>query len=240
MRRRTTTLLALGVIACGGSEQEASPPSGTQGEAAQAPAAAARRPGFPAEDRFRLGEPVSLTGSSSAECAKLYLDDTVVAIVETWMHTGRTAVLRRCVGSGWTDPDAPAASELADVGSELAGSLAVDFDGLGIDADGGLTFTPLGLADRVTELVFAGRLVAYSRTAGPREAAGDGQEADVIGVVYDLPARLPLQEFLLGTCSLPTSGALTLPDATWSADARAVTFHGVGGCSFEDVETHPE
>jgi hypothetical protein len=241
MRRWTTTAVTLAAIGCGGSEQEASPPAQTPAAGAQAPAPAPRRPSFPAADQFRIGESATLQGSGSVECDKLYLGDDVVALVEMWMHTGDGAVVRRCVGSDWADPASPTAAELAAVGAQLDGRLAEDFDGVGVDMDGALTFSPLGLADRASEITFAGRWAAYATASNVRDAAGGGQEADVIGVVYDLPARVPLQQFLLGTCSLSGSDGLTLEEPTWAQDGRAVTFHGIAGrCSFEEVEAHPE
>ena len=127
------------------------------------------------------------------------------------------------------------------MGAQIDGRLAEDFDGLGVDMDGALTFTPLGLTSRVSELSFAGRWAAYAATGTVNEAAG-ARQAQVIGVVYDLPSRVPLQEFLLGTCTLQGSGAgLVLAAPTWAEDGRAVTFHGLAQrCSFEEVEAHPE
>jgi len=241
MRRWTTALVTLAVIGCGGSEQEASQPAQTPAAATPPPAPAPRRPSFPAEDRFRLGESVALRGAASVACKKLYFGDQVIAVVEMWMHAGNGAVARPCVATAWADPYAPTSAELAAVGTQLDGRLAEDFVGLGVDMDGALTFTALGLADRASELSFAGRWAAYATTSESRAASGGGQEADVIGVIYDLPGRFPLQQFLLGTCSLPGSGGLQLPAPTWGSGGDAVTFHGIAErCSFGDVETHPE
>jgi hypothetical protein len=172
MRRWTTTAVTLAAIGCGGSEQEASPPAQTPAAGAQAPAPAPRRPSFPAADQFRIGESATLQGSGSVECDKLYLGDDVVALVEMWMHTGDGAVVRRCVGSDWADPASPTAAELAAVGAQLDGRLAEDFDGVGVDMDGALTFSPLGLADRASEITFAGRWAAYATASNVRDAAG--------------------------------------------------------------------
>jgi hypothetical protein len=185
---------------------------------------------------------VAIRGGASATCQKLYFRNEVIALVETWIHTGNGAVARRCIGSGWADPESPTPSELGAVGSLLDGRLAVDFVALGVDPDGALTFSPLGLAERASELSIAGRWAAYITTGAARDAAGSVREADAVGVVYDLPGRVPLQQVLLGTCALPSSGdVLDFDQPTWSDDGRSVTFHGIAGrCSFEEVETHPE
>jgi len=241
MRRSTTALIFLAAFGCGESEREASPPAQAPAAVAPAPAPAPRRPSFPAAEQFSLGESVAIRGGAAATCQKLYLRDEVIALVETWVHTGNGAIARRCVGSGWADPESPTASELGAAGALLDGRLAADFVGLGVDLDGALTFTPLGLTERASELSIAGRWAAYVTTGSARDATGGVRETDVVGVVYDLPGRVPLQQFLLGTCTLPSSDDLTLDQPTWSGDGRAVTFHGIAGrCSFEEVETHPE
>jgi len=238
MRHPAYLVATLAVLACG-SEPESNAPAEAPAAAAPTPPPAQRRPSFPASEQFRLGEAVALGGAASTECQKLYLGDTLVAVVETWIHTGNGAVTRRCVGTAWTGSE-PTPAELAAVGTRLDGQLAEDFDGLTVDADGNLTFRPLGMTGRVTELSMAERYAAYATASEPRSAAGGGQEVDVIGVVFDLPARVPFQQYLLGTCPLRGSTPPSLPAPTWSSDARAVVFHGAAACSFADVETHPE
>lgn len=232
MRSRMIALFTLACIGCGGSEEASDAPP--QAAPTPAPAPARRPPPFPAADQFRVGEAVALRGGAAAACNKLYLGDTVVAIVETYFHAGAGAIALRCQGGAWGDPSAPSAEELAAVGAELEGQLDPEFVGLGVDVDGALTFTPLDLPGRVSELAFAGRSAAYAATTG-----SGAEAADVVGVVYDIPSRAALQQFLLGSCSVTNGFALDEP--TWAPDGRSLVFHGdAGRCSFEEVEAHPE
>jgi hypothetical protein len=243
MRSRMTALLATAALGCGGSDQAENTPAQSQPAQTQSAPARPRPPEFPAADRFQLGEAVAVRsgGGAAVECNKLYFGDAVVAIVETYFHAGPGAAVRRCAGSAWADPSAPTADELAAVGDALEGSVAAGYDGIGITTEGTLTFTSLDLQNRVSGLSFARRWAAYASTGAPRDASGGGQEADIIGVVYDVPGRFAIQEFLLGTCQLPASGTLSLGTPTWAEDGLSLVYHGSADvCSFEEVEAHPE
>lgn len=244
MRSRMIVLLTSAALGCGGSDQPANTPQQTQQMQSQTPstpAPAPRPPAFPGAEQFRLGEAVAVGGGAGAQCNKLYFGEQVVAIVQAYFHAGPGAAVRRCSGNAWADPASPTSEELSAVGVRLDGSVSAGYDALDVTTDGSLTFTSLELANRASDLSFAGRWAAYASTGTTRDAAG-GQEADVIGVVYDIPGRFALQEFLLGTCQLPGSGsALTLATPTWAEDGRSLVFHGLADrCSFEEVEAHPE
>lgn len=241
MRRSILVLLTLALVGCGGSEEAGDAPPQTP--AVSAPPPRPRAPTFPAADQFRLGETVALrteAGGAPTACNKLYLQDRVVAIVQAYVHAGRGAAALRCLGSAWATPAAPTLPELEAVGATLDGRLASEYEGLSVAADGSVTFAELDLADRASDVAFAGRWAAYVATGTEAAAAGGGRQVDVIGMVYDIPARAPLQQFLLGTCRL-SDAALSLATPNWASDGRSVVFHGdPNRCSFEDVETHPE
>jgi hypothetical protein len=244
MRLPILLLMTMAAVSCGGGSEDAAdaPP---QAPAASAPPRAPRPPAFPAADQFRVGETVTLRASSGApaECNKLYLQDRVVAIVQEYVHAGRGAAALRCLGGAWATPATPTPSELQAVGATLDGRLAPEYEGLSVAADGAVTFTELDLANRASGVSFAGRWAAYVATANEAAAAGGGRQADVIGMVYDIPARAPLQQFLLGTCRLSgtAEAVLTLATPEWGSDGRSVVFHGdADRCSFDEVEAHPE
>jgi hypothetical protein len=234
MRPWMIALLTLASIGCGGSEEASNAPP--EMPPTPPPAPARRPPAFPAADQFRVGEGVALRGGVGAptECSKLYLGGEVVAIVQAFFHAGSGAIARRCESSSWADPTSPTAEELTAVGVQLEGGLASQFVGLGVNVDGALTFTALDFPGRVSDLAFAGRSAAYVATSG-----GGAEEADVVGVVYDIPSRAALQQFLLGSCRV--SNGLTLDAPVWASDGRSLVFHGdAERCSFEEVEAHPE
>ena len=177
------------------------------------------------------------------ECNKLYLQDRVIAIVQEFVHAGRGAAARRCLGTAWATPEAPTSPELEAVGAALDGRLASGYEGLSVAADGSVTFSELDLPNRASDVAFAGRWAAYAATGTVGDAAGGGRQAEIVGMVYDIPARAPLQQFLLGTCRLSGSSAdaVTLAAPVWGSDGRSVVFHGdPDRCSFDEVETHPE
>jgi hypothetical protein len=237
MRRLLIGLLAVAASACGGSDDAADAPPATQ--PASAPARAPRPPAFPGPDRLRLGDAVSLrrSGAPAEACNKLHLGDEVVGVVRTFVHAGRGAMVLRCSADAWAQPSAPTRAELQGVGATLDGRLAPEYEGIVVAADSTLTFVALDLAGRASDVSAAGRWAAYVMLQNDRDAAGGGREADAIGIVYDIPGRFAVQQYLLGTCR----GSTAFATPSWASDGRSLVFHGDGDrCSFEEVEAHPE
>jgi hypothetical protein len=244
--RRWIVVLSMLVVGCGGSESSSSNPP-AQAPSGNAAAPAPRPPAFPAADQFRLGEEAMLwvTGlDGPIECNKLYYKDAVVAIAQSFVHTGAEAIVRRCEGTSWANPSSPTSAELAAVGDEFSGSLAASYDNVVVDASGALGFEPLEMPDLYgVGSAWRGRL-AYIAAHNPRERSGGGREADMVAIIYDISARMSFQEVLLGTCTLSAPGSdtvLAMSAPTWASDGRSVTFEGdEDQCSFGSVDVHPE
>ncbi len=245
MRRFLIGLLTLAAAGCGGSEEAADTPP--QGQPAITPAPAPRPPAFPGAEQFRLGDAVSLrqaAGGSPTECNKLHFGDAVVAVVQRYAHAGRGALALRCLADGWATPSAPTPADLQAVGATLQGQLAPEYEGIVMQPDGSLSFVALDLPGRASDLSWAGRWAAYVSIQNARDAAGGQREVDAIGIVYDIPGRFAIQQYLLGTCRLSAASAadrsaFSVP--TWASDGRSLVFHGdAARCSFGDVEFHPE
>ena len=245
MRRFLIGLLALAATGCGGSEEAADTPP--QAQPTSTPAPAPRPPAFPAADQFRVGDAVSLrqaAGGPSTECNKLHFGDAVVAVVQRYAHAGRGALALRCLADGWAAPTTPTAADLQAVGATIEGRLAPEYEGIVIQQDGSLSFVALDLPGRASDLSWAGRWAAYVSIQNARDAAGGQREVDAIGIVYDIPGRFAIQQYLLGTCRLSAASAndrsaFSVP--TWAGDGRSLVFHGdATRCSFGEVEAHPE
>jgi len=246
MRRWLAVLSTSAVLGCGGGSESASKPP-AQAPSTSSSASVATPAVFPSADRFRVGAVVMLWSDGldgPIECNKLYFQDAIVAVVQSFAHTGQQAIARRCVSEDWSTPSAPTAAELAAVGEELDGSLAASYDNLVVDADGSLAFRPLDMPDLFGVGSVAGSRLAYYAARDAHDLAGGGREATMVGVIYDIPATMAFQEVALGTCVLvpPDSDALlALAPPDWSADGDAVVFEGdEDRCSFGAVEAHPE
>ncbi len=246
MRRWLAVLSASAVVGCGGGSENASNPP-PQTPSTSGSASVATQAAFPSADQFRLGDVVMLwvTGlDGPIECNKLYFRDDVVAIVQSFAHTGAQAIARRCLSEGWSDPFAPTAQELAAVGEELDGSLAASYDAVTVGAAGGLAFQPLEMPGLYGVGSVAGSRLAYYAARDVHEGNGGGREATMVGVIYDIPASMAFQEVALGTCTLVPRGSdevLALAAPAWSDDGDAVVFLGdEDRCSFGAVEAHPE
>lgn len=243
MRRWLAVLSMSLVVGCGGSENASNPPAQAPSTSAATPAA--QPAAFPSASQFRLGEVVMLWESGlegPIECNKLYFQDEVVAVVQSFAHTGQQAVARRCLDESWANPSAPTAAELAAVGEEFDGILATSYDNVVVGADGALSFEPLDMPDLFGVGSISGSRLAYYAARDPHDLAGGGREANMVGVIYDLPASMAFQEVALGTCVLVPAGSdavLALAAPSWSDDA--VVFEGdEDRCSFGAVEAHPE
>lgn len=245
MRRWFVVLSTWAVVGCsGGSEEASNPPA--QAPSTGAATSTPRPAAFPSADQFRLGDTVMLwvTGlEGPIECNKLYFQGSLVAVVQSFAHTGSQAIARRCLSQDWSDPFAPTAAELAAVGEEIDGSLAASYDNVVLGADGSLGFEPLEMPDLFGVGSVAGSRLAYYAARDVHET-DNGREATMVGIIYDIPASMAFQEVALGTCVLvpPDSDeilALAAPD--WSSDGDAVVFEGdENRCSFGAVEAHPE